>query len=108
MLFVFIRRMAFANAAFSFLLPSINVWRRFFVRRVIKMLKKNLALSAVHALTLVGMTAYGGGSGSSTEKTVATFTPPTIQTLTAVLPEFSSATYLRENNGFLTIGNVMS
>ncbi|MGP9799977.1 hypothetical protein [Rheinheimera sp. NSM] len=72
------------------------------------MLKKSLALSVVYALTLAGLTACGGGSDSGTEAPVAvpnptTPTTPTTPTPpTVVLPEFASATYVRENLGKLT------
>jgi hypothetical protein len=60
------------------------------------MLKKNLALSVVYALTLAGLTACGGGSDSGTEAPVAV--PPPTPTPEDVLPEFASATYVRENS----------
>ncbi|NRQ43215.1 hypothetical protein HRH59_11740 [Rheinheimera sp. YQF-2] len=66
------------------------------------MLKKNLALSVVYALTLAGLTACGGGSDSGTEAPVAVSPPTPTPTPEDVLPEFASATYVRENMGQLT------
>jgi hypothetical protein len=70
------------------------------------MLKKNLALSVVYALTLAGLTACGGGSDSGTEAPVAvpnpTPTPTPTPTPEEVLTEFASATYVRGNSFGLT------